>query len=122
MKKLLGQLDLFSESTFIDTMPVPLQVKADMKKKKPAATIKTTYTSEEKKAMAKEFSKEVAQFKPASTMRAILTLPSGDGNFSCALSRATKKELQTAITLFEQYPANNASRMKACQRQLKAIS
>jgi len=121
MKTLPRQFDLFSEKGTLDHVEVkPISI-TDSKEKKNSSVTKT-YTREEKKAMAKEFSKEVAQFKPASTMRAILTLPSGDGNFSCALSRATKKELQTAITLFEQYPANNASRMKACQRQLKAIS
>lgn len=121
MKTIIGQFDLFSESAFIDITPAPLPAKTGQKKET-AAPAKTTYTKEGKKAMAQEFRKIAAGYKSASTMRAILTLPSSDGNFTCALTRATKKELQTAIELFEQYPANNTGRMNACKRRLKAIS
>lgn len=122
MKTLLGQMNLFSEAQFLNSTEPEITPAKETKATAAKKIKKAPLTSEEKKAQKLAFKKKVAEFQPHSNIFVLLTLPSGDGNYESALRRANKEELETALELFEQFPANNSGRISACKRRLKAIS
>lgn len=122
MKTLLGQMNLFSEPQFLNSVESEITPEKETKTMAAKKIKKAPLTSEEKKAQIIAYKKKVAEFQPHSTIFVLLTLPSGDGNYESALKKANKEELETALALFEQFPVNNSGRLSACKRRLKAIS
>jgi len=53
------------------------------------------------------------------TIKWLITCPATDGNFKSHLQRATAAEIMEAITVMTGKGKGNASRISACQRELR---
>lgn len=69
---------------------------------------------------AKQYSAVVKAFLNTN-LYGLLTLPSGDNNFTTHLLAATAEELSTAISIMTAFPEGNKSRLDACQRQFNTL-
>ena len=73
----------------------------------------------------KELLEDYLDYKPPITepnvVKSLITLPAGDCNYQTVLKKATEEELKEAINTMKNNGGRNATRIKACETQLKKV-